>query len=505
MINVFRLHQKKLMLVITVLTIVAFVWLYNPSKLSELNANSAYTVYGKVLTDADVRRQANRFFLARDLGLDELIRELSGMAPSENQMVDAFVWNLYVLQHEAAELGIDPTDTQTADRIKSLPVFQTRGQFDPSKYALFVNEKLGPRGFTNYQLEEVVKDSLRLEMLQGVISAPVAVSPSEVEEAGKLLRKVDVQSVSFPLEATASAITVSDDELKNLFTQYQNSPQAAMYLVVPETRVVELVEFAIPADAKPAEGKKIEALQKLASTAVEFSGKAATGDFAQLASGAGLKVTKTPEFDRSGMSRSADADPAAAADLPGIAQSAFLLTESKPISDPIQVDDKFYVAKLVTINPRRAMTFEEARAGLEAQARRSKAAELLRQNADAAIAKIREGVASGKSFADAAAAAGQKVESINGVSPTASAPDQQAIMRATLLMEPGQISGFIPGMQGGYLVYLAARAPLDAEQIEKQKEDVVPGIEMGKQNMLFQSWLSTAREAAKIGQVAHKQ
>jgi len=498
MINVFRLHQKKLMLVITILTIFAFIWLYNPSKLKDLNANSAYTVYGKTLTEADVRRQAHKFFLARDLGQVDLISELAGMAQNENQMVDAFVWNLYVLQHEATELGIDPTDTQTADRIKTIPVFQTGGQFDPAKYAVFVNEKLGPRGFTNLQLEEVVKDSLRLEMLRDVISAPVGVSPAEIEEAGKLLQKVDVQTVNFPMDAVVSSVTVSEDELKNLFAQYQNSP----YMVMPETRVAEVVEFAIPADSKPADGKNVEALQKLADAAVDFSNKAAAGDFGQAASAAGLTVKKTAEFDRSGMSRGGDQS--AAADLPGIAPSVFLLAESKPVSDPIQVGDKFYVAKLVAINPRRAMTFDEARLGLEAQARRAKAAELLQQNATAAIAKIREAMAGGKSFADAATDAGLKVESINGVSPTAAAPDQGAIMRATLLMNPGQLSGFIPGMQGGYVVYLASRAPLDEAQIAKEKADIVPGIEKGKRDMLFQNWLVTAREAAKIGQVTHQ-
>jgi hypothetical protein len=498
MINVFRLHQKKLMLVITILTIFAFIWLYNPSNLKDLNANNAYTAYGKQLTEADVQRQANRFFLARDLGLIEMIQELSGMAQTDSQMLDAYVWNLYVLQHEAAQLGINPTDTQTADRIKTLQVFQTGGQFDPAKYGLFVSEKLGPRGFTNLQLEEVVKDSLRLELLRNVISAPVSVSPAEVAEAGRLLRKVDVQMVSFPVDAVSAGITVSEDEVRNLFAQYQNSP----YLITPETRVVELVEFAAPADSKPANGKNVEALQKLANAAVDFSAKAAAGDFGQAAAAAGLTVTKTPEFDRTGLSKGGAQ--ASTTDLASIAPRAFLLTEQAPVSDPVQSGEKFYVAKLVTINPQRAMTFEEARPALEVQAKGSKAGQQLRQNADVAIAKIREAMAGGKSFADAVAAAGLKLESINGVSPSDAGPDQQAIMRATLLMEPGQLSGLVAGMQGGYVVYLSARAPLDEAQIAQQKAEVLPGIEKGKRNMLFQSWLVSAREAAKIGRVEHR-
>ncbi len=496
MINVFRLHQRKLMLVIAILTIIAFIWLYNPSKLSELGANEAYTIYGKQITQADVQREANKYYLAIDLQQLELISELAGMAQNENQMLNEFVWNLFVLQHESRQLGIEPTDKQVAARIQTLPVFQTAGNFDYAKYNQFVSEKLGPRGFTVLQLEGLIKDSLRLELLKDVVDSPISASQAEVGEAGRILQKVDVQTVSFPMDAARAAVTVTDDDIRNFYNQYQNSP----YLVAPEMRSVELVEFAMPADAKPAEGKeKVEALQKLADAATAFSAKAGAGPFDQAASAAGLTVVKTPEFDRTGKTRGE-----ASANLPGVAPAAFLLSDSAPVSDPIQAEDKFFVIKLATINPQRTLTLEEARPLAEAQLRGMKAGEILRQGADAAIAKIREAMAGGKSFADAAAAAGLKVDSLTGVSPTGAAPDQQAIMRATLLMEPGQLSGFVPGMQGGYAVYLASRVPLDAAELARQKDEIEPGIAEGKRRMLFVTWLAAAREAAKVGRVTHE-
>ena len=498
MINVFRLHQKKLMLVITILTIFAFIWLYNPSDLKDLNANAAYTAYGKQLTQADVQRQAGKFYLARDLQQLDLILELAGMAQNENQMLEAFVWNLYVLQHEAEKLGIEPTDDQVADRIRQLPVFQTDGQFDYTNYAKFVSEKLGPRGFTEVQLEGVIRDSLRLEALRDVVGAPVAVSPAEISEAGRLFRKVDLQTIAFPIEAARAAVTITEDELKSFFAQYQNSP----FLIVPETRTVEFVEFALPADGQAGTGNKIEALQALADKAVEFSNKAAAGDFAKAAADAGVTVTKSPEFDRSGAKRSGDAS---GPDLAPIAPAAFLLTEQAPVSEPIQSGDMFYVAKLVAVNPSRAMTFEEARSGIEAQLRNMKAQEALRQNADAAIAKIREAMAGGTSFADAVTAAGLKADSITGLEPAKAPADQEGVARATLLMEPGQLSGLIPSSQGGVAVYLVSRAPLDEAEFAKQKADILPRLEEAKRNMLFQSWLVAARQAAKIGQVERRQ
>lgn len=497
MINVFRLHQRKLMLVIAILTIIAFIWLYNPSNMSELGANEAYTLYGKQITQADVQREANKYYLAIDLQQLELISELAGMAQDENQMLNEFVWNLFVLQHEARQLGVEPTDKQVAERIQTLPVFQTAGKFDYAKYNLFVSEKLGPRGFTVLQLEGLIKDSLRLELLKDVVGSPVSVSRAEITEAGRILQKVDLQTVSFPVDAVRASVTVTDEDVKNFYNQYQNSP----YLVAPETRSVEVVEFAMPADAKPVEGKeKVEALQKLADAATTFSAKAGAGPFDQAAAAAGLTVVKTPEFDRTGKARGETT-----VNLPGIAPSAFLLSDSAAVSDPIQAEDKFYVIRLVTINPARPLTLEEARPLAEAQLGAMKAGEVLRQTADASIAKIREAMAAGKSFTDAATEAGLKVDSLTGVSPTGAAPDQQAIMRATLLMEPGQLSGFVPGMQGGYVVYLAARAPLDAAELARQKDEIEPGLADSKRRMLFVTWLANAREAAKIGRVTRAQ
>ncbi len=500
MINIFRLHQKKLLLVITILTIIAFIWLYNPSNLKEINANEVYTAYGKELTQVDIQRQVNRFFLARDLQQLELIAELGGMAQTEQQMLDSFVWNLFVLQHECERLGIAPTDAQVAERIRALPVFQTNGQFDYAKYAKFVEDKLGPRGFTEVQLEGVIRDSLRLETLLKVIASPVAVSEAEVAETARLFRKVDVQTVNFPLEAALATVTVTEDEMRNFYNQYQNSP----YLVLPETRVVEVVEFRLPEGAESAGGNKIEALQKLAEEAVDFAAKASAGDFAQVASAAGRTVTTSPEFDRQGRVRSGS--DAGGLDFSALAPAAFLLSSDRPVSDPIQVgEEKFYVARLVTANPMRPMTFEEARATVEVQLRNMKAAEALRRNADETIARIREALAGGKSFEEAVAAAGLKVETISGVAPLGATPDQAAVLRTTLMMEPGQLSGFVPASQGGYAVYLASRAPLDEAELAKQREQIVSGIQEGERNLLFQTWLASAREAAKIGRLQRRE
>ncbi len=229
------------MLVIAILTIIAFIFFYNPEKPGTFTSSTVATIYGRSLTQADIDREIRNFQLALALQQFDLIGELGGMEQDEDRALNEFVWNLLVLQHQARELGIEPTDPQVAARIKSLPVLQTSGQFDPRKYALFVQEQLGPRGMTERQLENVIRDSLRLEQLKAVIGAPVSVSAAEVREAARVWQKMDIQLVRFPLTAAETAVEVTEAEAMAFFERNKQT------MLAPETRIVEFVEFVPPA------------------------------------------------------------------------------------------------------------------------------------------------------------------------------------------------------------------------------------------------------------------
>ena len=74
---------------------------------------------------------------------------------------------------------------------------------------------------------------------------------------------------------------------------------------------------------------------------------------------------------------------------------------------------------------------------------------------------------------------------------------------ATMLMEPGQLSAMIPNSEGGFAVYLSERAPADESALAK-KADLATRILESKRRLLFMTWLSFARDAAKI-KVASRQ
>lgn len=492
MISTFRKNQRSLMLVIAILTIIAFIFFYNPAETGKLGTNTVATIYGKNLTQADIDREVKNFNLTLNLQQFDLIEGLGGMAQNENEALVQFVWNRLVLQHQAGQLGIEPTDAQVLERIMSLGIFQTSGQFDPRKYNEFKQDRLAPNGFTERQIENIMRDVLRFERLQLVVGAPVTVSEGEVREAGRAFEKVDLQVVRFPVAEVLATIQVPVEEVKS--TYEQNKARMNM----PELRMVEYVEFALPADKQTTQGReKIDAQQKVADTASAFAQSAAGKDFSEAAKAAGLTVQTTPEFAQSGAIIGATQD--AAVVTRDVAPAAFILSQGG-ISDVVEGTDKYYIIKLAKISPQRQMTFEEASPQLETRLKAMKAESLITKTAETQLGALRAGLTAGKPFAEAATAAGVQAEALTGLDPQSETltPEQRSFIEPTLLMQPGQLSNLVVSPTGGFAVYLSKRDALPGADLAKQQAEVKEEILTGKQKMLFATWLNASREAAKI-------
>lgn len=490
MLTTLRTHQRKLFLIITVVVIVAFAWLYDPGNMKQFQSSGLVQIYGKTLTQTDIDREVRNFSLARALGQFDLLSELGGLSQNQQKAVEDFIFNLLVLQHQAGLLGVEPTAEQIASRIQTLPVFQTDGKFDFQKYSTFVREQLMPRGFTEVQLETVVRDSLRLEKIKEFISAPATVGQGEVEEALRIYQKVDVQVVRFP-EVTGDAAAVAEEEIKEFFDRNK--------MTSPETRVVRFVEFSLPADAasQTDNAKKVEVMQQLADKAAAFAEKA-IGGFDTAAQQAGLAVQTSASFDKMGRAREGVAIP----ELPEIAPQAFLLNDKTPVSDVVQAGDKFFVLKLETVTPERPLTLDEVRPIAEARLKLIKAERLATEGGQQAVAKLREAVAAGKPLQEAALALGLKVDTLTGLEPQKLLEQNipYEAVKLTLLLQPAQLTNYIPTADGGVALYLQSRAPIDGpmEDQLKQRISVTQDLLTGKRKLLFLSWLDGAREAAKI-------
>ncbi len=120
--------------------------------------------------------------------------------------------------------------------------------------------------------------------------------------------------------------------------------------------------------------------------------------------------------------------------------------------------------------------------------------------------KIEADLKAGKSFADAATAAGVKAEPIAPFSladPPMKEKDGREVTLAARDLQEGQLSQFVPtgagaGPGGGLLVYLAKRLPVEEKEFEESKPAIADEIARGIEEGIFREWLKGRRAAANI-------
>src|SRR5204863_2783924 len=98
--------------------------------------------------------------------------------------------------------------------------------------------------------------------------------------------------------------------------------------------------------------------------------------------------------------------------------SAFQLTMEQPTSGPIDSEFGYFVIQLTGINPARALTLDEAKPKLMTQLKEERTEETLGLKGTEARNKIDAELKGGKSFADAAKAAGLQAETVPAFSMT---------------------------------------------------------------------------------------
>ena len=496
MFTTIRKHQRWLMTLIAALTIIAFAWLYNTTDLDRVGSNMVAKIYGRDVMQVDIERAVRNYQLAMALGQFELVRDLSGQARSEDEAASNFIWNLMVLHHEAARLGVEPGPPAVVAKIKTLPVFQTDGQFDPLKYSNFMQEQLAPRGFTERQLEAVIRDSLRLAEVKALVGSPAVLRPEEASAAMARLRPLDLDVLRWNATTVAKDVGVGDDELRKAFDG------RAKDLQEPEKRSVRYVLFALSPEEAKLEGKeRVEALQKVATATGDFAQSlSAGGDLAAAAARAGLAVRTTPLFAADGSTGGALAE-ADGEVVPAAAAVAFRLPPGGGNFEIVQAgQDGYAVIEVAAVEAARPMSFDEARADLRADLIAAKRDAMVREAAASALTQIRAALAEGKSFADAAKQAGVKPEKVGGLSifDEKLEPARRQLAAAAMDLADGTLGEFTPSPDGGFAVYVAGRGEADAETAAKQKPMVENGLLEGKQMLLFAQWLATARQESGL-------
>ncbi len=490
-----RSHMRKLMLAVTILTIVAFTFLYNTTELDQLSSGKFAEIYGQSLTLEQLQREARSYQLALALGLSEYVSTLDGLSGESDP--GAFALNTMIISHEAHALGIQPTDAEIAEAIAAVPAFQSNGVFDQSKYDQFKLNFLAPNGLTAVELEQVVRGSLQFERLSKIIESAPATSEAELIYNARLFQPVSGAAVVFPREKYFEQTSASDEDIQVFYEANK------FQLLTSELRTANVATFALSeADAKLADAERIEALQKIADQSAQFADAAAESSFSEAAKSLDVPVETTLPFNSAG--QIVPAEGAAEPDtnlndavVGTIAPTAFALSESSPLSGILQDGDSFHVIELASVIPARQKTFEESRDEITADLRNLEAEGLLESGADEAVEQIRSDLRAGKSLADATAAFPiAEIKSFADVSPTGqtASPDQRAYADETVPLKEGEISGVTITPSGGSAVYLEKRASVEESEFGENREQMKTFIQGRKGSILLYEWLEAAAE-----------
>jgi hypothetical protein len=126
--------------------------------------------------------------------------------------------------------------------------------------------------------------------------------------------------------------------------------------------------------------------------------------------------------------------------------------------------------------------------------------------------QLREAIKNGKPVEQAAAAAGVQAQPLPAFAllpnppgapaaksePQHEPPDMGAIKQAVSQMSPGSVSDFTPTPEGGVLVVLEKREPLDLAQYKSSRPFIEDTTLSNERQILFYEWLRDRRRNAGV-------
>lgn len=493
MVNLFRRFQQPLLIVLTVFVIIAFVILYGGpgTRLDKLGSDRIATIYDRSVQPAEYSGIGRQFEVCRMLGMFDLIIPLSQNARTMADVTDNYVWNTMVLRHEARELGIEPTEEQIAEAIKRLPAFQTNGQYDHARYMQALQFVFTPRGMTSSHLEELVRDSLRMQSIHDILGAGYVPAPDELEAAyARQHQKLEAAVVRISKEEIAKGVQIPEEEIQKAYESRKEM------LKTPEKRIVEYVSFSLPAKEKDGPAPSAEDLQKVADKADDFAAALLVPEakFGEVAKHFKVEVKKTAAFAMG--ERVAEFG-----NQPRVSAAAFQLSKERSFSDTLQGDKGYLILNLVSVEESKPLSFEEAKEKLVEGLKTDRIRETLSLRTAEVRKQIEEQVKAGKSFLEAAEMAGFKAETLGAFSRSDSKlsfPDATVIQDAVGELKEGQTSASLDGVSGTLLVHLLKRQPIDPADLEEKKASLIPMLETQRTDGLVSEWVDRRRAAAGL-------
>jgi hypothetical protein len=228
-------------------------------------------------------------------------------------------------------------------------------------------------------------------------------------------------------------------------------------------------------------------------------------DFHQVAAKFQLPVETTGEFVASAP------DPKLKTDQ-HLTQAAFKLTTQDPNSDPVQTADGFAIVHLAGVAESRPLTMDEAKQRIVDSIKNERAREMAMDKGRKAAETLRNGLKAGQPLQfTLEQAGGLKAEKLEPFTladdaeeksqpdkPKQQAADMMIVKNAAAQMQPGEVSDFVPWIDGGVIVLLEKREPPDPAKYQQTKAKFEEDTLKRNRTIVFYEWLRNRQRDAGL-------
>ena len=186
---------------------------------------------------------------------------------------------------------------------------------------------------------------------------------------------------------------------------------------------------------------------------------------------------------------------------PKVTAAAFQLTSEKPVSDTIGTEKGYFILRLLSVEESHPLPLAETKPKLVESLKADRVRETLSLKAADVRKQVEESIKAGKSFTDAAQAAGFKAETLEAFSRSDTElkiADAKVIQSTAAELKVGQTSTPVEGAADTLLVHVTKRLPIDPANLEKEKSNILPMLESQRTDGLLSEWVERQRAAAGL-------
>jgi peptidyl-prolyl cis-trans isomerase D len=525
-----------LMIVVLVLLFVGLTFFGDRATTAGRTINALIKIDGRGYSDREFQKlgHASRE-IAKGLGMYEYLSTVGALSynqKEEQESEEKFFINRMIIRRIAEEYGIFPSEEDTSKYIREMRAFQGQdGKFNEDGYRNFISFHIGRLGASEEDVRELARDAIATHKLMEVVGSGLPSDRSFVSiNQAVTQQQVSAEIAHLSLDTFEAKQQASDEDVKKYwegvqdgfttepkrkFTYVLVSPK---YTEAPKPAEAKPADPAKPADAKPSEDPKV--LEDRRKVDLALSGQVekfidkldeSKGEgFADVAKGFGWEV-KSSDLVSAGTLPDDLKLPVRSST--SAKKTEDLLFDIQVTSDPLSKisgaipvgDNQWIVARLDKEEASRVKTFDEAKADARKQYISEKAREAMRLAAEDTVKKLKDAVASGKSFVAAAKELGLEVKTVAsaGANHKPDGDDEPAgLFRAVAMLDAGSIADPllepVKSPTRAFLVHLTKREVYKQENPEAALQAQIKSAESNNAMIAFMAWLGAKTESAKI-------